>query len=122
LRPDFLAAFGFERPAITELGEKDRVAALTTAREPPPAEAAVPLDLLAAAPFPKLIVSGEWDIVPPVPREIAGRALQAVCDVLARRLHCEQVRFAGAGHNPQLLGRPFNDRLRVFLRGVTTDG
>ena len=122
LRPDFLAAFGFERPAITELGEKGRVAALTTAREPPPSEADVPLDLLAAAPFPKLVVSGEWDSVPPAPREIAGRALQAVCDVLAQRLRCEQVRFAGAGHNPQLLGRAFNDRLRTFLRGVTADG
>jgi pimeloyl-ACP methyl ester carboxylesterase len=116
LRPAFLAAFGFERPPTAKLGEKDRRAAITTALEPPPSAADVPLDVLAAAPFPKLIVSGEWDMAPPAAREIAGRALQAVCDVLEQRLRGEQTRFAGAAHNPQLLGRPFNDRLRKFLR------
>jgi pimeloyl-ACP methyl ester carboxylesterase len=116
LRPSFLAAFGLERPAGAELGEKERRAAITTSREPPPSEAEVPLDLLAAAPFPKLIVSGEWDTAPPAAREIAGRALHAVCDVLEQRLRGEQARFAGAAHNPQLPGRPFNVRLRAFLR------
>jgi pimeloyl-ACP methyl ester carboxylesterase len=122
LRPDFLAAFGFERPTAVRLGDKDRVAAVTTAREPPPFEAQVPVDFLAAAPFPKLVVSGEWDTAPPTARAIAGRALQVVCDVLEERLGAEQTRFAGTAHNPQLLGKPFNDRLRAFLCGVTGDG
>jgi pimeloyl-ACP methyl ester carboxylesterase len=122
LRPHFLAAFGFERPTAVNLGDKDRVAAITTTQEPPPFEAQVPVDLLAAAPFPKLVVSGEWDTAPPAAREIAGRALQVVGDVLEQRLGAEQTRFAGAAHNPQLLGKPFNDRLRAFLCGVTGDG
>jgi pimeloyl-ACP methyl ester carboxylesterase len=116
LRPSFLAAFGFERPAAAKLSEKERRAAITTALEHPPSEADVPLDVLAAAPFPKLVVSGEWDAAPAAARQIAGRALHAVCDVLEQRLRCEQARFPGAAHNPQLLGRPFNDRLRAFLR------
>jgi pimeloyl-ACP methyl ester carboxylesterase len=116
LRPSFLAAFGFERPLVATLGEKHRQAAITTAMEPPPSEAQVPLDALAVAPFPKLVVSGEWDAAPPTAREIAGRAFHVVCDLLEERLRCEQARFSGAAHNPQLLGRPFNDRLRAFLR------
>jgi pimeloyl-ACP methyl ester carboxylesterase len=116
LRPSFLAAFGFARPAVAKLGEPDRQAAITTALEPPPSEAEVPLDVLAAAPFPKLVVSGEWDAAPPAAREIAGRAFHVICDVLEQRLRCEQARFADGAHNPQLLGRPFNDRLRAFLR------
>jgi pimeloyl-ACP methyl ester carboxylesterase len=122
LRPDFLAAFGFERPTAVRLGERDRVAALTTAREPPPSQAQVPVDVLATAPFPKLVISGEWDTAPPAAREIAGRALQVVCDVLEKRLGAAQTRFAGTAHNPQLLGRPFNDRLSAFLRGDSGDG
>jgi pimeloyl-ACP methyl ester carboxylesterase len=122
LRPDFLAAFGFERPPPRKLDDEDRTAAITTALEPPPSEAQVPLDLLGAAPFPKLVVSGDWDTAPPAARELAGRALHVVCDVLARRLGCEQARFAGAAHNPQLLGKPFNDRFRAFLGGVSGDG
>jgi pimeloyl-ACP methyl ester carboxylesterase len=116
LRPSFLAAFGFERPAEAELDKRDRQAAITTAMEPPPSEAEVPLDVLAGAPFPKLVVSGEWDAASPAAREIAGRAFHVVRDVLEQRLGGEQARFAGAAHNPQLLGRPFNDRLRSFLR------
>ena len=47
----------------------------------------------------------------------------ALLHFLARTLGAGSgLRFAGAAHNPQLLGRPFNDRLRTFLRGVTTDG
>lgn len=122
LRPDFLAAFGFQRPAPVKLGEEDRMAAITTALEPPPSEAEIPLERLAAEPFRKLVVSGEWDSAPPAAREIAGRAFHVVCDALERRLGCQQARFAGAAHNPQLLGTPFNDRLGTFIGGATGDG
>lgn len=122
LRHDFFAAFGFERESGGDFSEQERMAALTTGREPPPTKAEVPVDSLAAAPFRTLVVSGGWDTAPAVARELAGRAFEVVCDVLEQRLGAERAVFAGAAHSPQLLGRPFNDRLRTFLRGVSRDG
>ena len=69
-----------------------------------PWEAAPPLDELAASPFPKLVVSGGW-----------SAAFDAVCDVLEQRLRAERAVLPGMGHNPQLLGAPFNRVLRAFL-------
>lgn len=69
-----------------------------------PAEAVFDLDALAAAPFPKLVVSGAH-----------SAALDAVCDVLEARLRAERVVLPGAGHAPQRLGPPFNDALVRFL-------
>jgi hypothetical protein len=37
-----------------------------------------------------------------------------VCDVLVNALAADSATFAGAAHNPQLLGAPFNERLRAF--------
>jgi len=70
-----------------------------------PWEAQPPLDELRTAPFPKLVVSGDW-----------SAAFDAVCDVLEERLSAERAVLPGMGHNPQLLGAPFNDVLRGFLR------
>jgi pimeloyl-ACP methyl ester carboxylesterase len=61
-----------------------------------PAEAVIPFDELARAPFPKLVVSGAH-----------SPAFDAVCDVLEQRL--------GAGHSVQRLGAPFNDLLGDFV-------
>ena len=72
--------------------------------ERPPWEADPPLDELAAAPFPKLVVSGAH-----------SRAFDAVCDVLEARLRAERAVLAGAGHSPQLLGEPFNALLADFV-------
>lgn len=76
-----------------------------------PWEAEIPLDRLAAAPFPKLVVSGGHD---------AG--FDAVCDVLEERLGAERAVIRGAGHGVQRTGEPFNERLERFLsaaeRGV----
>ncbi|HMG31357.1 MAG TPA: hypothetical protein VK585_14685 [Jiangellaceae bacterium] len=38
-------------------------------------------------------------------------------DVLEERLEAERAVFPGATHNPQLLGKPFNDRLRPLVAG-----
>ena len=65
--------------------------------ERPPWEADPPLEELAAARFPKLVVSGAH-----------SRAFDAVCDVLEQRLDAERAVLPGAGHSPQLLGEPFN--------------
>lgn len=72
-----------------------------------PWEARPPLDELAAAPFPKLVVSGGW-----------SAAFDAVCDVLEERLDAERAVLPGMGHNPQLLGGRFNDLLRAFARSA----
>jgi pimeloyl-ACP methyl ester carboxylesterase len=110
----FYQALGFDTPAV-ELDDRLAAAAATTAREPAPWEIEVPLDRLAAASFPKLVVSGAWDTAPPLAREIAGSAFRVTCDTLAKKLPAERAIFRGAAHNPQRLGKQFNDRLRSFL-------
>jgi pimeloyl-ACP methyl ester carboxylesterase len=71
--------------------------------ERPPHEADIPLAVLAAAPFPKLIVSGAHHA-----------AFDAVCDVLEERLGAERAVLPGAGHSiPRAPG--FNERLEEFL-------
>ena len=69
-----------------------------------PWTAEIPLDELAATPFPKLVVSGAH-----------SQAFDAVCDVLEQRLGAERAVLAGAGHAVQLLGDPFNELLADFV-------
>lgn len=71
--------------------------------ERPPHEARIPLDELAAAPYPKLVVSGAH-----------SDALDAVCELLEQRLAAERAVLEGAGHSiPRAPG--FNDVLAEFL-------
>jgi len=72
-----------------------------------PAEAVIPFDDLARAPFPKLVVSGAHHV-----------AFDAVCDVLEERLSAERAVLPGAGHSVQRLGEPFNDLLARFVAGA----
>ena len=74
-----------------------------------PWEARPPLEDLRAAPFPKLVVSGGW-----------SSPFDAVCDVLERQLDAARAVLPGMGHNPQLLGRPFNEVLATFVRRAST--
>jgi pimeloyl-ACP methyl ester carboxylesterase len=69
-----------------------------------PAEAVIPFDELAAAPFPKLVVSGGH-----------SPAFEAVCDVLEQRIGAERAVLPGAGHSVQRLGEPFNELLVSFV-------
>ena len=69
-----------------------------------PSEAEIPLDALAAAPFPKLVVTGRHHA-----------AFEAIADVLESRLGAERVVFPGAGHSVQRLGARFNDALTAFV-------
>jgi pimeloyl-ACP methyl ester carboxylesterase len=69
-----------------------------------PAEADIPLDDLARAPFPKLVVSGAH-----------SPAFEAVCDVLEERLGAERAVLPGMGHSIQRLGEPFNELLASFV-------
>lgn len=69
-----------------------------------PWTAEIPLDELAATPFPKLVVSGAHNA-----------AFDAVCDVLEQRLGAERAVLPGAGHSVQRLGDPFNALLADFV-------
>jgi pimeloyl-ACP methyl ester carboxylesterase len=73
-----------------------------------PAEAVIPLDELARAPFPKLVVSGAH-----------SPAFEGVCDVLEQRLGAERAVLPGAGHSVQRLGEPFNELLTSFVERAT---
>jgi pimeloyl-ACP methyl ester carboxylesterase len=100
----FRAALGIEPHDPGDLSETDKAGIRGTLLEPPPWEARIPLDILAATPFPKLVVSGNWN---------AG--LETVADVLTVRLAAERAVITGAGHACQHTGDPFNQRLRTFL-------
>jgi pimeloyl-ACP methyl ester carboxylesterase len=65
----------------------------------------LPLEQLAAAPFPKLVVSGGHS---------AG--FDAICDDLAERIGASRAVVAGAGHEIQFAGRPINDTLLAHWR------
>jgi pimeloyl-ACP methyl ester carboxylesterase len=72
-----------------------------------PAEAVIPFDDLAGAPFPKLVVSGGH-----------SAAFEAVCNVLERRLGAQRAVLPAAGHSVQRLGEPFNAVLASFVESA----
>src|SRR6266540_3949920 len=82
--------------------------------ERPPAEAVIPFDELAAAPFPKLVVSGGHH-----------PAFDAVCDVLEARLGAERAVLPGAGLQRRARGLHRTRRMieteRLSIRPFTTD-
>jgi len=74
--------------------------------ERPPHEAEIPLDALARAPFPKLVVTGGHN-----------PAFDAVADVLEQRLGARRAVVPGAGHSiPRALG--YTETLIRFLESA----
>jgi pimeloyl-ACP methyl ester carboxylesterase len=73
-------------------------------RERPSWEAEIPLERLAAAAFPVLVLSGGH-----------SAAFEAVCDALADTLSAERAVIPGRGHTVPSTGAPYNARLREFL-------
>jgi pimeloyl-ACP methyl ester carboxylesterase len=69
-----------------------------------PWDAEPPLDELAVAELPTLVVSGAH-----------SGAFDAVCEVLERRLSAERAVLPGRGHSVQLVGEPFNELLTAFV-------
>jgi pimeloyl-ACP methyl ester carboxylesterase len=69
-----------------------------------PHEAVIPLDALAAAEYPKLVVSGGHNA-----------AFEAVCDILEGRLPAYRAVLPGAGHSIPRLGEAFNSLLESFV-------
>jgi pimeloyl-ACP methyl ester carboxylesterase len=76
-------------------------------RERPPWEAEIPLDRLAVAGFPVLVLSGGH-----------SPAFEAVCDALADGLSAEREVIRGRGHTVPSTGDPYNDRLERFMRSA----
>jgi pimeloyl-ACP methyl ester carboxylesterase len=74
--------------------------------ERPSWEADVPVEALAAAGFPVLVVSGGHSPV-----------FEAVCDALVEPLGAERACITGKGHNVPETGGPYNERLERFLNG-----
>ena len=106
----FFTVFGLAPPSRAAEGAALR-AATTSWRERPPWEAEIPLDVLRAATFPKLVVRGQWDVAP----EALGRTVfAAICDVLVRQLEAESATISGVAHSIPRSGRPLNDVLRAF--------
>jgi pimeloyl-ACP methyl ester carboxylesterase len=103
----FLRAFlqavgsGFDPPSPLPAELEQGARALVAERGP--WEADIPVDQLAAARFPKLVVSGAHHA-----------AFEAICDVLERVLHAERLVLPGFGHNAQL-HPDFNGALADFV-------
>jgi pimeloyl-ACP methyl ester carboxylesterase len=100
----FLDLVGSSRPLPSPLPPELERGARVLLVERPPWEAQIPLDILAAAPFPKLVISGAHH-----------PAFDAVCDVLEARLDAQRAVIPGAGHSVPRTGPAFNARLEEFL-------
>jgi pimeloyl-ACP methyl ester carboxylesterase len=113
-RLQFFQAFG-HGGVLSPMTPRGRKNAEAAKAELAPWDAAIPYPLLASASYPMLVVSGSWGGPSASTRDSAGRAFAAVCDVLAGQIRAKHAVIQGAGHNAQLTGQPFNDRLAAFL-------
>ena len=99
----FLAAVGSALEPPSPLPPELEQGAQALIVERGPWEAVVPLNTLAAAAFPKLVVSGHHH-----------PAFDGICDVLEERLPAERVVLKGFGHTVQR-HPDFNERLSDFV-------
>jgi pimeloyl-ACP methyl ester carboxylesterase len=72
--------------------------------ERPAWDAEIPLGALAAAPFPKLVISGGH-----------SPAFETLCDVIAERTGAERAVIAGRGHTIPATGERYNELVAAFL-------
>ena len=114
----FLETLGYRRgvdmPERPKLTAGSAHAATATMTERPPWDAEIPLDALAGAGRPTLVVSGRWDNLADGEQALGRRAFGAVCDTLTEALDARRVVIDGWAHGCQYSGRPFNDALRSF--------
>ena len=99
----FLQAVGSPFVPPSPLPPELEQAARVLVSERGPWEAEIPLDTLAATPFPKLVVSGAHH-----------PAFDAICDVLERTLRAERLVLRGNGHTAQR-HPAFNVALAAFV-------
>jgi pimeloyl-ACP methyl ester carboxylesterase len=99
----FLRSVGSSFDPPSPLSPELEQAARILVAERGPWEAEIPLDALAAAPFPTLVVSGAHH-----------EAFDAIADVLVERLGAERLVLPGYGHNPQR-HPAFNELYAAFV-------
>jgi pimeloyl-ACP methyl ester carboxylesterase len=99
----FLQYVGSDYVPPTPLPDQLLQGARTLIVERGPWEAAIPFDVLSAAPFPKLVVSGAHH-----------GGFDAVCDVLEERLPAGRLVLPGYGHTAQR-HPAFNEALAEFV-------
>lgn len=104
----FLSAVGSSFSPPSPLPPELEQGARALAVERGPWEAEIPLESLAAAPFPKLVVSGAHHT-----------AFDAICDVLERELDAERAVLPGYGHAVQR-HPDFNAVLAGFVERATS--
>ena len=101
----FLVFFGNDPAEVAQIPdpmpEGLHNAAVALYRGTAPWEVPTPVDELAAATFPVVVVSGGHSAM-----------FDAICDVLAERVGAERVVIPGAGHAVQYAGQPFNALLK----------
>ena len=90
-------AMGLPLPEVTS----DHLRAARTAlRERPSWEAEIPVDPLASAAWPKLVITGTWEAAPPDYRAWVGEAVMACGGIVAERIGGILLRVPGAAHEP----------------------
>jgi pimeloyl-ACP methyl ester carboxylesterase len=103
----FLEAVGSDPGSLPDELIDAAVELLPTFRNGRPFHTAqLPIDELAAAAFPKLVVSGGH-----------GPGFEAMCDDLARKIGAARTVLPGAGHEIQFVGQPLNDKLTELWSG-----
>lgn len=96
---EFLSVMRGQRVQPRPVSEESRQGILAMLTEARTWDVNLDVSPLAAAPFPKLIVSGGWQ-----------PAFEVICDTLAERMKAQRVVIRGRGHSPHDAedGRPFN--------------
>jgi len=100
----FRSGTGSTHATPDELDEELLAGARLLMRERPPWELDPPLDTLARAPFPKLVISGDHSEV-----------FTEVCDRVAAAVGAERAQVAGRAHSITATGEPYNEVLHAFL-------
>lgn len=81
-------------PPLAPTPERLRAAA-TTMRERPCWEGDLPVAQLAAAPWPKLVISGTWKDAPRLHHRLAGAPLMTCARITAERIHARLIHIPG---------------------------
>ena len=118
----FLEALGYrsgvDMPGRPKLTPESAHAAAATMTERPPWQAEIPLEALASAGHPVLVVGGRWDNIAAGEQALGRRAFGAVGDALTEALDARRLIIDGWAHGCQYSGKPFNDALRSFWQNA----
>lgn len=120
---EFYRAYGLARGRSEEqiaqdmaaMSSKDWAAIEASRKEQSSVDAPIPVDVLAAARFPKVLVRGAWPPERFPGRETMARAYREVCEVIAQTIGGRVVAFKDSAHNPQMEEA---EQFNTFLRGV----